>query len=120
MGDESTEKKAVVLQPHQTGILRSLPDFPARIKGSVAVLNNGIIHVCGGKYTRKCFIFDPVVQGWTQLAQLPTERSGSAALSVRRGIWITGGGPEADADLLVSNTTLIIQSNGRYGHLHLS
>ena len=117
LGDETLKKRAVLLQLGQAGVLRRLPEFPQKIKSSVSSVHNGITYVCGGKFI-ECYAFDPSVQDWRYLTQMDGERSGSAAVSVEEGMWITGGGPEADGDFLVLNSTIIVHANGRWVSCH--
>ena len=82
--------------------------YPIDVYGASGALVGTTMVSCGGfgdgTYYDSCYKFDKQNNQWTFLSKMSSPRSGSAAISIHNGVWITGG---YDGDNDLSSTEFI-------------
>jgi len=70
--------------------------YPLQVSLATGVYTEGRMIVCGGSSPPKsvksaCYSYEDDQQGWTKLADMDTQRSGSSSIQIPGGILVTGG-----------------------------
>ena len=66
--------------------------YPLQVIDATGVYTEGRMIVCGGyPETSACYYYKDDQQGWTKLADMGTQRSGSSSIKIPGGILVTGG-----------------------------
>ena len=67
--------------------------YPLQVSTASGAYTEGRMIVCGGisLRTSACYSYEDDQQGWTKLADMGTQRSGSSSIKIPGGILVTGG-----------------------------